>query len=259
MWNTSFTWSYTHSRLAKYLKKKRGGPGGEEGVAEVIFLYIPKNPWTLQWKVLNLYSRGILNIAIFEGNSLKLDSDSTNLLRFAGNSFSKRRHGKKPMMEHGELLEFPLPLAYFWSCQRPSGSVEFGKMLRARIPRKARKPKRRAFGMRLSQIRALQKVASQRSITAACTVGQNWTSRSFWSPAGSFSRNAFHCFRDKAWNQSIVNLKGAEIQRRCSSMGTHIHTEATEVPTHCPNFSAHGLAQTQHLATRRQGSRVPRL
>ena len=85
--------------------------------------------------------------------------------------------------------------------------------LRARIPRKVRKPKQRSFGMRRSQKNPMQKVAGQISITAACTVGQNWTSRSFWSPAGSFSRNAFHCFKERAWNQSIVNFKGEEIQR----------------------------------------------
>ena len=101
--------------------------------------------------------------------------------------------------------------------------------------------------MRLSQIRALQKVASQRSITAACTVGQNWTSRSFWSPAGSFSRNAFHCFRDKAWNQSIVNLKRSGDPATLLVHGhTHPHRSHGSADL-LPKFLGTWSAQTQHL------------
>ena len=46
MWNTSFTRSYTHSRLAY---KERWAEGVKRGWL-MSFLYIPKNPWTLQWK-----------------------------------------------------------------------------------------------------------------------------------------------------------------------------------------------------------------
>ena len=213
-------------------------------------------------EVLNLYSRGrILKIAIFEGNSLKLDSDSTNLLRFAGNSFSKRRHGKKPLMEHGELWSFP----YLWQFLvlpkgfRISWIWDLGRCFaKGTDPQKGTKTKRRWFGMRLSQIRALQKVASQRSITAACTVGQNWTSRaSDHRPAAS---HAMPSIASETKRETKASWTSKE--RRSSDVARPWAHTSTPKPRKCrplAQISRHMVCTDSTPATRRQGSRVPRL